>query len=335
MTPVPWIARELARQCGGELIGDPERTFIDVAEIDRATSQHLTVVLEERLRAYLPTTRAGIVVTYPEWRIDRTDITWIVHAEPLRVLYVLEQWFGFIRLARAGVHATAHVDPSARVDPTAWIGPMCWIGPGAEIRARVWIEGHCVIYGPCVIDADTRIHAGVVVYPRVTIGRRVIIHAGAVIGADGFRFMPHPERPTRIPQLGRVVIEDDVEIGANTCIDRAFLGETRIGAGTKIDNLVQIAHNVRIGRACLIAGQAGIAGSTRVGDRVMMGGQAGVADHAVVGDDARIAAKAGVMRKVAPGQTVGGIPAMEYGRWLRIFAILKDLPRWVRKEERR
>lgn len=331
--PPPWTAEELARATDAVVVGDPARPFSDVAEPATAESEHLTVLWDPRHRDAVASTRAGVIVAAPGSEALRSDVTWVLHPDPIAVLWVLAEWLGLTPV-RQGIHPTAQVDPSAEVHPTAWVGPFCYVGPGVRIYAGAQLMGHCVLYGDAEVGPESVLHAGVVVYPRVRIGRRVLVHGGAVLGGDGFRFIPHPERPVKVPQLGRVVIEDDVEIGANTCIDRAFLGETRVGAGTKIDNLVQVAHNVTIGRACLIAAQVGIAGSSRIGHRVWMGGQAGVPDHVTVGDDVRLAAQTGITGDVPPGKVMAGSPAVERVLWLRIHAFLRELPRWLEKFRR-
>jgi UDP-3-O-[3-hydroxymyristoyl] glucosamine N-acyltransferase len=178
---------------------------------------------------------------------------------------------------------------------------------------------------------DVTLHPHVTVYPGTRIGNRVIVHAGVVIGADGFGYAVADGRVVKVPQVGSVVVEDDVEIGANTCVDRGALGDTRIGAGTRIDNLVQVAHNVRMGENCLLAGQAGISGSTRLGRGVMMAGQSGIVGHVSLGDGSRVAAKSAVTKDVPPGRTVAGVPAVEIGRWRRGAALLNRLPELLRR----
>ena len=215
----------------------------------------------------------------------------------------------------------ADAGPSADIDPTASAHATALIGAGATIGPNVDIGPHAVV-GPGVVLGE---HSSVAENASVwcaLIGRHVKIGAGSAIGGPGFGFAMGPAGLRRIPQLGRVVIGDEVEIGANVCIDRGALGDTVIGSATKIDNLVQIAHNVRIGDNCLLAAQVGIAGSAKIGARVQFGGQAGIADHVTIGDDARIAAKAGVMRDIPPGETWGGYPARPMRLWMKEVAML-------------
>jgi UDP-3-O-[3-hydroxymyristoyl] glucosamine N-acyltransferase len=228
--------------------------------------------------------------------------------------------------ATPGVAPGAVVDAAAAVDPTASIGPLAVIEAGARIGARVRVHALAYVGRGVVVGDDSVLHPHVVLYEGVRLGRGVVVHAGTVLGADGFGYVPGADGHRKIPQVGTVVVEDDVEIGANTTIDRATLGATVIGRGTKIDNLVQVAHNVVVGELCLLAAQTGIAGSSRLGRGVFTGGQAGIADHVTLGDGAMLAAQAGVIQDVEAGARMAGTwgrPAMQ---WNRIFRLQGELP---------
>jgi len=220
-------------------------------------------------------------------------------------------------IAERGVHPSAVVDPSARLGEGVAIGPLAVVAADAVLADGVVVGPGCVVGPAARIGVGSELRERVVVADGVVIGARCVLQAGAVIGSDGFGYAAGPRGAERIHQLGTVVLGDDVEIGANTCVDRATLGTTVIGDRSKIDNLVQVAHNVRIGRDVLMAGQAGIAGSTEIGDRVVIGGAAGITDHVRVGDDARIAGGAGVTKSVPAGEAWGGIPAQPLRRWAR------------------
>ncbi len=238
----------------------------------------------------------------------------------------------FAAIARA-LHrerTAADVGPATRIGNGADIHPTAVISPGADVGVGARIGAFAVI-GPGVVIGERTVVEENACVRCALIGASARIGPGAVIGAPGFGFAPESGGVVRVPQLGRVILGDRVEIGANTTVDRGAIGDTVIGAGTKIDNLVQIAHNVRIGRDCLIASQVGIAGSTVVGDRVMFGGQAGIADHLTIGDDARIAARAGLMRDVPPGETWGGAPAQPIRLWLKETAMLARIVRGDKK----
>jgi UDP-3-O-[3-hydroxymyristoyl] glucosamine N-acyltransferase len=228
-----------------------------------------------------------------------------------------------------GVHPAASIDPSARVDPAAHVGPMCTVLAGASIGPRAVLVAQVHVGRGATVGEASVLHPGVRVLDGCVVGRRCILHAGVSIGADGFGFRPAPEGGglLKIPHTGNVVIEDDVEIGANSCVDRARFGSTVVGAGTKIDNLVQVGHNCRIGRCCILCGHVALAGSVTLGDGVVLGGKAGVADNVEVGAGARIAAQAGVTGDVPPGAVYMGSPAGPATEWRRTYAILRRLGR--------
>jgi UDP-3-O-[3-hydroxymyristoyl] glucosamine N-acyltransferase len=227
-------------------------------------------------------------------------------------------------VASPGVHPTAIVDPSAHMDPLAEIGPFCVIGADAEIGARCRIGACAVIGRGVVLGPDCRI-GGHVSLSHTIVGARVFIYPGARIGQEGFGFAATGSGFLTVPQLGRVIIEDDVEIGANSTVDRGSTGDTVIGAGTRIDNLVQIGHNVSLGRCCIIVAQVGIAGSTVVEDFVQLGGQVGIDGHLHIGKAARIGAQSGVMSDVAPGEVLVGTPAQPRRTFFKQIATLKKL----------
>jgi UDP-3-O-[3-hydroxymyristoyl] glucosamine N-acyltransferase len=230
-----------------------------------------------------------------------------------------------------GIHPTATVAASAAVDPSAHIGPQCVVGEEVRIGARTALLGGNHVGQGTRIGDDCRLFPHVVVYPGCSLGDRVSVHAGSVIGADGYGYTFDAGRHLKVLQVGNVVIGDDVEIGANTCIDRAALSSTRIGEGTKVDNLVHVAHNVTIGRHCLIMGQVGFAGSTELGDYVVVASQSGIAGHLKIGPQAVIGAKSGVLRDIPPKTTVLGIPAVPDQQAKRQWIATQQLPELIRR----
>ncbi len=234
----------------------------------------------------------------------------------------------------AAIHPSAVIADSAEIGDGVAVGPWAIVGEDCVIGAGTRLGAGCVLADGTRVGADCRMLPNVTVYPSVVVGDRVIVHAGAVLGSDGFGYAIDGGKHVKIPQVGGVVIGDDVEIGANACIDRAALGTTRIAHGTKIDNLVQIGHNCDVGPDSILCGQVGVAGSTRIGKGVMIGGQAGVGGHLSVGDGAMIAGGSGVTSTVAAGTRVGGYPHLEASRWRRVVAALRTLPELVRRVRR-
>ncbi len=325
----PFSLEALAGLSGARLQNpsDGERLIGDVAPLESAGPEDVTFLDN---RKYLDAfSRSGAGAAFIDQRLaDRAPagMALLVTREPYKAFARAAQAFYPIKpvLPRRAV--------SAVIDPTAIVPEDCDIGAHAVIEAGVRLGPRCQIGPNTVIEAgvelgeDCRIAANVTL-SHCRIGARVILHPGVRIGQAGFGFAPDPKGPIKIPQLGRVLIGDDVDIGANTTIDRGSGNDTVIGPGTMIDNLVQIGHNVVLGRGCILAGQVGISGSTKLGDFVMAGGQAGLAGHLNIGSGVRIAAKAGLMRDVEPGTTVAGAPALPITSWMRQVAMLQRLAR--------
>ncbi len=322
--------REFAKAVGAKVIGlDEDFEITGISTLEEAQPGQISFVSAERYLPAAAKSQASAIIVAENLVVEGKPC--LVMKEPwLGVLYLLEHFYpadGAIYYE--GIHPTAVVDPTACVGSNVRIGPYAVIGPQSKIGNRSIIEAGCII-GPGVeIGEGCHLHPRVVVEHGTRIGNRVIIQAGAVLGGDGFKFEVIDGRWRKIPQVGRVVIEDDVEIGANTTIDRASFTETRIGAGTKIDNLVQIAHNVRIGRDCVIVAQVGIAGSTSVGDGSILAAQVGVADNLKLGKGVRVMARSGVKDDLADGQTVLGAPARPFRVAARIMAAEAKLPELV------
>jgi len=233
-----------------------------------------------------------------------------------------------------GVHPTAVIDPGATISPSAHIGPHCTVFGGATIGDNAVLVARVHVGMGSSIGEGSVLHPGATVYDRCSIGRRCILHSGVVIGADGFGFLPTPTGLLKVPHIGTAEIHDDVEIGATSCVDRGKFGATVIGAGTKIDNHVQIAHNVRVGRSCVIAAMGGIAGSVTIGNGVRIAGHVGIADNLTVGDGATVAAKTAVMKDVPAGQTWVGCPARPHGDQVRSWVAVSQLPLYMKHLKR-
>ena len=315
----------LAERIGCRLDGDGGIEVAEIRALDEAGPTDLTFVADAKRVAQLPASRAGAVIL-PESApaVDRpalrTSNPYLALARALAVFHPADR-------VVPGVHATAVVAADARVDAGASVGPLCVIASGAEIDAGTLLDAQVFVGANVRIGRDCRIFPQVTLREGTRLGDRVTVHAGAVIGADGFGYAREGTRYVKIPQVGRVVLEDDVEIGANVTIDRATLGATRIGRGTKIDNLVQIAHNVQVGEDTVIVAQVGISGSSRIGSRVTLAGQVGVVDHVRIGDNAVVGAQSGVGRDVPDGAMVWGSPAAPHLEYKRQLAAMARLPR--------
>lgn len=302
-----------------------EAVFRDVAALDQAGAEDVSFLEDRRLLPAFRATGAGACVVRPELADQAPSHTaLLLSAEPYRSFARLAAAFYPAPESAPGVHASAVVEPGARLGEGCRIDAFAVVGANAEIGPRCHIGPHAVIGPSAVLGADVRVGAGASLL-FCEIGDRVIVHPGARIGQDGYGYVLGSAGHLKVPQLGRVIIAEDVEIGANTTIDRGALGDTVIGAGTKIDNLVQIGHNVRLGRGCMVVSQVGISGSTVIGDFVMIAGQAGLSGHVKVGDGARIGAQSGIMRDIGPGETVFGYPAMPYKQYMRQVAVLARL----------
>jgi UDP-3-O-[3-hydroxymyristoyl] glucosamine N-acyltransferase len=301
--------------------------FTGVAPLQTARPDEVSFLDNRKYVAALAETQAGAVIVHPDIadRVPRSAVA-ITTAEPYGAWALVAALFFPLPPIRPGIHASAIVAPEAVVDPSAEICPLAVIGTGAEIGPRCRIGPAAILGDGVFLGADCRIgsHASI---SHALLGDRVVVYPGARIGQDGFGFAITGEGFVSVPQLGRVVLEDDVEVGANTTIDRGSLHDTYIGAGSRLDNLVQIGHNVRLGRGCVIVSQAGISGSTILEDHVMVAGQAGLTGHLRIGRRARIGAQAGVMADVPAGADVVGSPAQPVKEFFRHVAVLRRLVR--------
>ena len=328
-------ASDIAAIVGGVLTGDGAATVQALAPLDRATPVDLSFLANARYASLYQETKAGAVLIAPEFEsMPTTAAARIVVPKPHdAMLAVLPRLYRAPR-REPGVHVTARLGRGVSLGSDVTVGPYAVIGDGAVVGDRSWIDAHVVVGAGAVLGADVRLYPAVTIYSGTTLGDRVAVHAGARLGSDGFGYVFRDGAHDKIPHVGRCIIEHDVEIGANTTIDRGSIDDTVVGAGTKIDNLVHIAHNVRIGRLCLIMAQVGIAGSVHVGDGVVLAGQAGLGGHLTVGDRARLAAQAGAFGDIPAGETWSGYPARPHRQSLRASAALLRLADIIKKLER-
>lgn len=314
----------LARHVGGRVSGDGSVMIFGLAGTEEAREGDITFVSNERFLPLLKETKASAAITNQE--IADVSIPLLIVPNPRLAVAKILTLFTHRPYVAGGISDQAWVSPSAKVSKDATIYPLVAIGDEAEIGPRVTIYPGVSIGPQTAIGDDTVIYPNVTIYPRSIVGKRVIIHAGTVIGADGFGFVKEGKQNVKIPQVGIVEIEDDVEIGANCCIDRASFGKTVIKKGVKFDNLVQIGHNVQIGEHSIIVAQVGISGSTKVGKNVTLAGQVGLVDHIEIGDNVIAGAKTGITKDVPANQVVLGIPHMPYRQFLKVAAVWSRLP---------
>ena len=302
-------------------------TLTDVAPLDKAGASDISFLDNKKYVEAFTVSRAGACLVHPSLAARApVGMALLLADDPYRAYAMVAQAFYPVPPAVPGIAEGAHVDPSAILAPSVQVEPGAVIGAGAEIGAGCMIGANAVIGAGVVLGETCIVGAGATVSHAI-VGNRVNIYPGVRIGQDGFGFAMGALGHLKVPQLGRVVIEDDVEIGANATIDRGAGPDTVIGTGCRIDNLVQIGHNVQLGRGCVIVAQVGISGSTRLDDFVVVGGQAGITGHLQIGAGARIAAQSGVMRNIEAGNTVGGSPAVPMTEWLRQSAVLGQLAR--------
>lgn len=324
---------ELAQILGAELRGKPDHTITGVAGIEEAGPEHVTFVANPKYSALARTTRAGAVIVAPDFpeiaaATLRTPNPYLAFANAVRLFYRQPEY-------PPGIHPTAVIDPTAKIGKNAHIGPYVVVSEGAVIGDHATLLPHVVIYPHAVIGDNFFAHAHSIVREHCRLGDNVVLQNGAIIGSDGFGFAKDDNGIWhKIVQSGPAILEDSVEVQANSCIDRASVGETRIGSGVKIDNLAQIGHGSKIGANSLVCAQVGLAGSSETGKNVILAGQAGVAGHCKLGDGVIMTAQSGVSHDVPPGKMISGSPAFDNRQWLRATAIFARLPEIMKRLQR-
>jgi len=319
-----WRLSDLADAVGGHVDGDPDLRVAGVATLDDAGPDDLSFLTNPRYRAALSGSRAGAILVGPNSGVEGRVL--LVAPEPYLALAEILDLMHPPRRSAPGISPAARVAAGVRLGDAVAIGAFAVVGEGASLGDRVVLGAGVVIGEGSSVGDDTVLMPRVVVYPGTRVGARCLIHAGVVLGGDGFGFVTASGKHRKVPQLGCVVVEDDVEIGANSTVDRGTLGETRIGRGTKLDNLVMVAHGVVIGPHGLLPAKAGHAGSTRIGSHVTIAGQSGAAGHLKLGDDVVVAAKSAVFSDIPDRSFVAGTPAVDHREWKKSLALVKLLP---------
>ncbi len=323
-----YTLKELAQFINGRVEGDESVVINDVGTLEEADNGVITFISNPKYRPLVYQTRASAIVT--ETTIEGLNIAQIVVKDPYLAFAKIVARFHPPSHPDWGIDGRAYIGRNTQIGKDTHLAPFCYIDNDVQIGNRVRIYPHTYIGYGSIIHDDTVVYPNVSLYHHTVVGKRCIIHAGSVVGSDGFGFAKDGLKNVKILQIGHVEIGDDVEIGANTAIDRASLGITRIGNGTKIDNLVQIAHNVRTGENCLIVSQAGISGSTQIGNNVTIAGQVGIIGHLKIGDFVMIGAQSGIPKDLPPHSVVSGTPALNHIDWLKAVAVFKELPEMKR-----
>jgi UDP-3-O-[3-hydroxymyristoyl] glucosamine N-acyltransferase len=323
-------AQQISALINGHIEGSPSVSVGGFAKIEEATSSDLAFLSNPKYEEFLYTTEAGIVIINESLELKNpVKGTLIRVKDAYSAFALLMDYYQKMQATKlVGIQEPVFIHPTASIGKDVYIGAFAYIGENATISDLVKIHPHTFIGDNVKVGQRTTIHAGVKIYHDCILGNDVTVHAGTVIGSDGFGFAPQQDGTySKVPQLGNVVIEDLVEIGANACIDRATMGSTLIKKGTKLDNLLQIAHNVEVGENSVIAAQSGISGSTKIGSRVVIGGQAGVVGHVTIADGTRINGQSGVSKSItAPNTVLTGTPAYNYNAAMRSQAVLRNLP---------
>jgi len=326
-----FTALQIATLIKGKIYGDPDSKVTHVAKIEEATEGSLSFVANPKYEEFLYSTKASIIIINDSLELSKEVAPTLIRVKDAysSFAFLLEKYNEIVsRRGKNGIEQLAYISKTASIGKNVYIGSFSYIGDNVLIGDNVRILPGCYIGDNVVINEDSKLYAGVKIYEGCSIGSRVIIHSGSVIGGDGFGFAPQQDGHYRkIPQIGNVIIDDDVEIGSNTTIDRATMGSTIIRRGVKLDNLIQIAHNVEIGENTIIAAQTGVAGSTKVGKNCVIGGQVGIVGHIHIADGTRINAQSGVTKSIdAENITLNGSPAFDYKSSLKSQAIFRNLP---------
>lgn len=320
-------AKQIAEYIQGIIVGDENATVHTFAKIEEGMPGALSFLSNPKYTHYIYDTQSSIVLVNKDFEPEKEIKATLIKVDnAYESLAKLMNLYEQSRPKQTGINPLAHVAPTAKIGKNVYIAPFACVGDNAEIGDNTALHSHATVGNGAKIGNDCILYPHVTVYHDCRVGNRCILHAGSVVGADGFGFAPSPEGYEKIPQIGIAILEDDVEIGANTCIDRATMGATIIRKGVKLDNLIQIAHNVEVGSHTVMASQVGIAGSTKVGQWCMFGGQVGVAGHIKIGDKVNLGAQSGVPGSIKDGQNLIGTPPIDPKNYFKSSVLFKKLP---------
>jgi len=317
-----FTAKDIANFLNGEVIGNPDKVITGLSDIMNAKESDISFISNKKYEKYVKDSAVGIIIVDKDFDTSKyEEKTFVIVENSYAALrMVLEQIEKFTKIQKSGISPKAIISDSAIIGENAYIGPNVTIDDDAQIGDNAFIEAGTYVGCKVKLGNNVRLRPNVTILENCDLGNNVIIHSGTVIGSDGFGYVFEGGKHIKLPQIGKVIIEDNVEIGSNVSIDRATFDATVIGAGTKIDNLVQLAHNVKVGKNSIIVAQVGVAGSTEIGDYVVIGGQVGIVGHIKIGNQAKIGAKAGVMNDIPDGEIFSGAPARPHKDFLRLNA---------------
>ena len=326
-----FTASQIAGILEGEVVGNPNAEVNKLAKIEEATAGSLTFLANPKYVNFIYTTDATITIVNATFEPENEITTTLIKVEDAYLAFSkLLEYYNQVKLMKSGIEQPSVISEGVTYGDNLYLGSFCYVGKNVTIGKNVKIYPNSFIGDNVTIGDDCVFFAGVRVYSETIIGNNCVIHSGSIVGSDGFGFAPQEDGSfSKIPQIGNVILEDNVEVGSCTTIDRATLGSTIIRKGVKLDNQIQIAHNVEIGENTVIAAQTGIAGSTKIGKNCMIGGQVGFAGHIVVGDNVRIQAQSGVGKNVKDGEVIQGSPSFNYGDWNKSYVHFRNLPKIV------
>ncbi|MBD3723722.1 MAG: UDP-3-O-(3-hydroxymyristoyl)glucosamine N-acyltransferase [Flavobacteriaceae bacterium] len=324
-------AAQIADILEGDVVGNPEAEVNKLAKIEEGTEGSLTFLANPKYANYIYTTQATITIVNKTFEPEQAITTTLIKVDDAKSAFSkLLEYYNQVKLMKSGIEQPSVISEGVTYGEGLYLGSFCYIGKNVAIGNNVKIYPNSFIGDNVIIGDNTILFAGARVYSETVIGKNCTIHSGTIVGSDGFGFAPQEDGTyTKVPQIGNVIIEDNVEIGACTTVDRATLGSTIIRKGVKLDNQIQIAHNVEIGENTVIASQTGVAGSTKIGKNCMIGGQVGIVGHITIGDGVRIQAQSGIGKSLKDGEVVQGSPAFNYGDFAKSFVHFKNLPKIV------
>ncbi|WP_353085453.1 UDP-3-O-(3-hydroxymyristoyl)glucosamine N-acyltransferase [Flavobacterium sp.] len=326
-----FTAEQIAGILNGEVVGNPNAEVSKLAKIEEGIPGSLTFLSNPKYQNYIYTTQATVTIVNKNFEPENPITTTLIKVDdPYQAFSKLLEYYNQVKLMKSGIEQPSVISEGVTYGDDLYLGSFCYVGKNVKIGNNVKIYPNTFIGDNVVIGDNCVFFAGVRVYSETEIGNNCVIHSGAIVASDGFGFAPHEDGTySKIPQIGNVILEDDVEIGACTTIDRATMGSTIIRKGAKLDNQIQIAHNVEVGENTVIAAQTGIAGSTKIGKNCMIGGQVGVAGHITIGDNVRIQAQSGIGKSLKDGEVVQGSPAFTYGDFSKSYVHFRNLPKIV------